>query len=120
MNEQERLQALRAIFQDCQQQVLTLLNHHPTLNKGFVADMQFASTYGTFLANIKMNHGVELEEDSIAQRLLSAIQANDTHQISQIRSEIYASLDSMQTEQMPSYVFLTCFPSIYKAIPANH
>lgn len=120
MNEQERLQALRAIFQDCQQQVLTLLNHHPTLNKGFVADMQFASTYGTFLANIKMNHGIELEAGSIAQRLLSAIEANDTHQISQIRSEIYASLDSMQTEQMPSYVFLTCFPSIYKAISANH
>ncbi len=120
MNEQERLQALRAIFQDCQQQVLTLLNHHPSLNKGFVADMQFASTYGTFLANIKMNHGIELEPDSIAQRLLDCIKANDTHQISQIRSEIYAALDGMQAGQMPSYVFLTCFPSIYKAISTSH
>ena len=116
MKDQEILQKLRAVFVECQQQTLVLIKHHPLTHHGFVADMQFASTYGTFLANIKMNHGIDLEANSIAQKLIDSIEKNDTHRISQIRSEIYQALDNMPTEQMASYIFLTCFPSIYEAM----
>lgn len=116
MKDQEILKKLREVFQDCQQQALQLAQHHPKTYHGFVADMQFASTYGAFLANIKMNHGVDLEEDSIARRLINALEANDTHSISLLRAEIYNALDGMNPEQYASYVFLTCFPSIYEAM----
>lgn len=116
MKDQEILKKLREVYQDCQQQAVALSQHHPSLHHGFVADMQFASTYGAFLANVKMNHGVDLEENSIASRLVVALEKNDTHEISRIRAEIYASLDAMKPEQYSSYVFLTCFPSIYEAM----
>lgn len=116
MKDQEILQKLRSIFLECQQQALVLIKHHPLANHGFVADMQFASTYGTFLANIKMRHGIDLEANSIAQKLLHSIKKNDTHSISQIRTEIYQALDKIPTEQIASYIFLTCFPSIYESM----
>ncbi len=116
MKDQEILKKLREVYQDCQQQAVALSQHHPSLHHGFVADMQFASTYGAFFANEKLNHGVDLEEDSIANRLVSALEKNDTHEISCIREEIYTALDAMKPEQYSSYVFLTCFPSIYEAM----
>jgi hypothetical protein len=116
MKDQEILKKLREVYQDCQQQAVVLSQHHPSLHHGFVADMQFASTYGAFLANIKMDHGVDLETESIASRLVSALEKNDTHAISQIRAEMYTALDEMKPEQYASYVFLSCFPSIYEAM----
>jgi hypothetical protein len=63
-----------------------------------------------------VNHGIDLEKDSIAQRLVDALSKTDSHTIGLIREEIYAALDQMQAEQYASYIFLTCFPSIYKAM----
>lgn len=116
MNEQEILQKMRAVFLDCQKQAALLTQQHPSLHKGFVADMQFASTYGAFLGEIKVNDGIDLETDSIAQRLVDALSKTDSHTIGLIREEIYNALDQMQPEQYASYIFLTCFPSIYKAM----
>lgn len=116
MNDQNILKKLREIFQDCQTQALELSNHHPKMHHGFVADMHFASNYGAFLADIKMNHGFDFEKDSIAHRLIHALENTDTPEISRIRKEIYVALDSMEGSQKASYVFLTCFPSIYKAM----
>lgn len=116
MNEQEILKKMRAVFADCQKQAVLLTQQHPSLHKGFVADMQFASTYGTFLGDIKVNHGIDLEIDSIAQRLVEALSKTDSHTIGLIREEIYSALDQMQPEQYASYIFLTCFPSIYQAM----
>ena len=78
--------------------------------------MQFASTYGSFLGHIKLQHGIDLEDKSIASRLVTALSATDSHTIGQIREEIYTALDGMKTEQYASYIFLTCFPSVYKAL----
>ena len=116
MNEQEILQKMREVFRDCQEHALVMTKHHPSVHKGFVADMQFASTYGSFLGNIKIKHWIDIESDSIAQRLIDALAKTDSHSIGKIREEIYAALDEMKVEQYPSYVFLTCFPSIYKAL----
>ena len=116
MNEQEILQKMRAVFQDCQKLAVLLVQQHPSTHRGFVADMQFDSTYGSFLGEIKVNHGIDLEKDSIAQRLVDALSKTDSHTIGLIREEIYAALDQMQAEQYASYIFLTCFPSIYKAM----
>jgi hypothetical protein len=116
MNEEEILHKMRAVFQDCQKQALALTQHHPSLHKGFVADMQFASTYGAFLGEVKINHGVDLENDSIAQKLVDALAKTDSHAIGLLREEMYAALDQMQPEHYASYIFLTCFPSIYKAM----
>lgn len=116
MKEDDILQKMRAVFADCQKQAVALTQQHPSIHKGFVADMQFASTYGAFLGEIKLNHGVDIEKDSIAQRLIVALEKTDSHNIGLIREEIYAALDQMQAEQYASYIFLTCFPSIYKAM----
>lgn len=116
MNEEEILLKMRAVFQDCQKQAVVLNQHHPSTHKGFVADMQFASTYGAFLGEVKIKHGVDLEGDSIAQRLVGALAKTDSHTIGLIREEMYSALDQMQAEHYASYVFLTCFPSIYKAM----
>jgi phenylpyruvate tautomerase PptA (4-oxalocrotonate tautomerase family) len=116
MNEEEILHKMRAVFQDCQKQALALTQQHPSIHKGFVADMQFASTYGAFLAEVKINHGVDLEKDSIAQKLVDALAKTDSHAIGLLREEIYIALDQMQPEHYASYIFLTCFPSIYKAM----
>ena len=116
MNNPEILQKLRDIYKDCQQEAVKLMQHHPSQHHGFVADMQFASTYGAFLAQIKMTYGVDIENDSIAQKLIKAMEKTDTHTISEVRKEMYAALDDMKPEQMPSYIFLSCFPSVYKAM----
>jgi hypothetical protein len=107
---------MRAVFQDCQKQAVILVQQHPSIHKGFVADMQFASTFGTFLGEIKIKHGIDIEKDSIAQRLISALEKTDSHTIGLIREEIYDALDKMQVEQYASYIFISCFPSIYKAL----
>jgi hypothetical protein len=116
MNEDDILHKMRAIFQDCQKQAVALTKHHPNLHKGFVADMQFASMYGAFLGEVKINHGVDLEKDSLAQKLVDALAKTDSHAIGLLREEIYSALDQMQPEQYASYIFLACFPSIYKAM----
>ena len=58
----------------------------------------------------------DIEKDSIAQRLILALEKTDSHQIGLIREEIYSALDQMQAEQYASYIFISCFPSIYKAM----
>ena len=120
MKEDDILHKMRAIYQDCQKQAVAMTQHHPSLHKGFVADMQFASTYGSFLGEIKINHGVDLEKDSIAQKLVDALATTDSHAIGLIREEIYGALDQMQPEQYASYIFLTCFPSIYRAMSSSN
>lgn len=120
MKEDDILHKMRAIYQDCQKQAVAMAQHHPALHKGFVADMQFASIYGAFLGEMKINHGVDLEKDSIAQQLVDALAKTDSHAIGLIREEIYAALDQMQPEQYPSYIFLTCFPSIYRAMSSSN
>jgi hypothetical protein len=112
----EILQKLRAVFSDCQTLAVTLSQQHPSTHHGFVCDMQFASTYGSFLANIKMNHGIDMEKDSLAARLVNALAKTDSHTIGKIREEVFANLDGMKPEQYPSYLFLTCFPSIHEAL----
>ncbi len=107
---------MRAVFQDRQKLAVILVQQHPSIHKGFVADMQFASTYGTFLGEIKVKHGIDIEKDSIAQRLIVALEKTDSHQIGLIREEMYSALDQMQAEQYASYIFISCFPSIYKAM----
>ncbi len=107
---------MRAVFQDCQKQAVILVQQHPSIHKGFVADMQFASTFGTFLGEIKLKHGIDIEKDSLAQRLINALEKTDSHTIGLIREEIYDALDKMQAEQYASYIFISCFPSIYKAL----
>jgi hypothetical protein len=116
MNDQDILQKMRAIFQDCQKQAVIFVQNHPSLHKGFVADMQFASTYGGFIGEIKVNHGIDIEKDSIAQRLIDALSKTDSHTIGLIREEMYQALDEMKPEQYASYILLSCFPSIYKAM----
>ncbi len=76
---------MRAVFQDCQKQAVILVQQHPSIHKGFVADMQFASTFGTFLGEIKLKHGIDIEKDSIAQRLICALEKTDSHTIGLIR-----------------------------------
>jgi ABC-type microcin C transport system duplicated ATPase subunit YejF len=48
--------------------------------------------------------------------LISALEKTDSHTIGLIREEIYDALDKMQAEQYASYIFISCFPSIYKAL----
>jgi Fe-S protein assembly co-chaperone HscB len=67
-------------------------------------------------SHILQLNGIDLENDSIAQRLVDALAKTDSHAIGLLREEMYAALDQMQPEHYASYIFLTCFPSIYKAM----
>jgi len=116
MNEEEILHKMRAVFQDCQKQALALRNNTPAFIKASLQTCNLQVLTGLFWERSRSTTVLILKRIQSHQKLVDALAKTDSQAIGILREEIYLALDQMQPEHYASYIFLTCFPSIYKAM----